>query len=78
VKIFLVVLTFILDIVLVGFLEISYHLPSMSCKVMEAYKGKQLSNSLVYEFEHKTRIGGMCVINVCFSQLGWLHRSKVK
>jgi len=31
----LVVLTFILDIVFVGFLEISYHTPSMTVKVME-------------------------------------------
>jgi len=35
----LVVLTFILDIVLVRFLEMSYHIPSMTCKVIEAYKG---------------------------------------
>jgi hypothetical protein len=33
-----VVLTFILNIVLIGFLEISSHIPSMTCKVMEAYE----------------------------------------
>jgi len=44
------VLTFILDIVLVGFLEISSHSPSMTCKVMDAYEGEHLSQILVYEF----------------------------
>ena len=71
-------LTFILDIVLVGFLEISYHIPSMICKVMEAYKGERISNMLVYEFEHITKKGRMCVIKVSFSQgPGWIHGSKV-
>jgi hypothetical protein len=46
--IFLVVLTFILDIVPVGFLEISYHIPSMSCKVIKTYEGEHLSIILVY------------------------------
>jgi len=32
-------LTFILDIVLVGLLEESYYIPSMTIKVIEAYKG---------------------------------------
>jgi hypothetical protein len=74
----LVVLTFILDIVLVGFLEISSHIPSMTCKVMEVYEGKHLSHILVYEFEHITKNGGMCVIKVSFSQgPGWFHESKV-
>ena len=74
----LVMLTFILDIVLVGFLEISSHIPSMTCKVMEAYEGEHLSHILVYEFEHITKKGGMCVIKVSFSQgLGWFHGSKV-
>jgi hypothetical protein len=74
----LVVLTFILDIVLVGFLEISSHIPSMTCKVMEAYEGEHLSHILVYEFEHITKKGGMCVIKVTFSQgPGWFHGSKV-
>ena len=74
----LVVLTFILDIVLVGFLEISSHIPSMTCKVMEAYEGEHLSHILVYEFEHITKKGGMCVIKVSFSQgPGWFHGSKV-
>jgi hypothetical protein len=58
----LVVLTFILDIVLVGFLDISYQIPSMTCKVIDTYKGEHLSNILVYEFEHITKKGGMCVI----------------
>jgi hypothetical protein len=74
----LVVLTFILDIVLVGFLEISSHIPSMTCNVMEAYEGEHLSHILVYEFEHITKKGGMCVIKVSFSQgPGWYHGSKV-
>jgi len=74
----LVVLTFILDTVLVGFLEISYHIPSMTCKVIDVYEGEHLSNILVYEFEHITKKGGMCVIEVSFSQgPGWFHGSKV-
>jgi len=63
------VLTFILDIVLVGFQELSYHIPSMICKVMEAYEGEHLSNTLVYEFEHITMKGGICVIKVSFLSL---------
>jgi len=75
----LVMLTFILDIVLVGFLEISYHIPSMICKVMEVYEGDHLSHILVYEFKHITKKGGMCVMKVSFSQgLGCFHGSKVK
>jgi hypothetical protein len=72
-EIFQVVLTFIPDIVLVGFLEISYHIASMICNVMEAYHGEHLSNILVYGFEHITKEGGMCVIQVAFSQPGWFH-----
>jgi hypothetical protein len=73
----LVVLTFILDIVLVGFLEISY-MPSMTCEVIDTYEGEHLSNILVYEFEHITKKGKMCVIEVSFCQdLGWFHGSKV-
>jgi len=76
--IFLVVLTIILDIVLVGFMEISYHIPSMTCKVINAYEGEHLSNILVYVFEHITKKGRMCVIKVSFSQgSGWFHGSKV-
>ena len=75
----LVVVTFILDIVLVGFLEISYHIPCMTCKVIDSYEGEHLSNILVYEFEHKTKKDGMCVIEVSFSQgPGWFHGSKVE
>jgi len=74
----LVVLTVILDIVLVGFLEISYHIPSMTCKDINAYEGERLSIILVYEFEHITKTGGMCVLKVSFSQgQGWFHGSKV-
>jgi hypothetical protein len=74
----LVVLIFILDIVLVGFLEISSHIPSMTCKVMEVYEGEHLFHILVYEFEHITKKGGMCVIKVSFSQgPGWFHGLKV-
>jgi hypothetical protein len=76
--IFLVVLTFILDIVLFGFLEISYHIPCMTCKVKEVYKGQHLSHILVYEFEHLRKKGGMCVIKVSFSYgAGLFHGSKV-
>jgi len=75
----LVVLTFILDIALVGFLEISYHIPSMTCKVIDAYKGEHLSNIIVYKFEHIMKKGGMCVIKASFSQCpGWFHGSKVQ
>jgi hypothetical protein len=74
----LVVLTFILDIVLVGFLEISSHIPSMTCKVMDAYQGEHLSHILVYAFEHITKKDRMCVIQDFFSQgPGWFHQSKV-
>jgi len=71
-------LTFIPDRVLVGFLEISYHIPSMTCKVIDGYEDEHLSNILVYEFEHVTKKGGLCVIKVSFSQgPGWFHGSKV-
>jgi len=73
------VLTFILEIVLVGFLEISYHMPSMTCKVIDVYEGEHLSNMLVYEFEHITKKGRICVIKVFVSQgPGWFHGSKVE
>jgi len=72
------VLTFILDIVLVGFLEISYNIPCMTCKVIEAYEGEHLLNILVCEFEHITKKGGMCVIKVSFSPPVWFHGSKVE
>jgi len=48
----LVMLTFLLDIVLLGCLEISYHIPSITIKVIEAYKGGHVSNILLYEFKH--------------------------
>ena len=55
-----------------------YHIACMTCKVMEVYKGKYLSNIQVYEFEHITKKGGMCVIMVCLSQRGWFNGSKVE
>jgi len=74
----LLVLTFILDIVLVRFQEISYHIRSMTCKVIDTYEGEYLSNILVYEFQYITKKGEMCVIQVPFSQgPGWFHSSKV-
>jgi hypothetical protein len=70
----LVILTFILDIVLVVFLDIYYHIPSTTSKVIDLYEGEHISNILVYEFEHITKKSGMCVITVSFSQgLGWFH-----
>jgi len=45
----LVMLTFILEIVLVGFLEISYHITAVTYKVMEADEGEYLSTILVYD-----------------------------
>jgi len=76
--IFLVVLTFILNFVLVGFLEISYHILSMTHKVREAYEGVHLSNILVYEAEHITKKRRMWVIKVSFSQQGCFHASMVE
>jgi len=54
------VLTYILDIVLVGFLEISYYIPSMKFTVMEAYAGEHLSYILAYEFENIPKNGRIC------------------
>jgi len=73
------VLLFILDIVLVGFLEISYPIPSMTCKVTDAYEGEYLSNFSIYDFQYITKKGRMCVIMVSFSQgPGWFQGSEVK
>jgi len=60
-------------------LEISYHIPSTTVKVMGAHEGEHLSNIIVYAFEHiYKKKGGMCVIKVSFSQgPGWFHGSKV-
>jgi len=45
---------------------------------MEAPEGEHLSNIVVYEFEHITKKGGMCLTKVTFSQgLDWFHESKV-
>jgi len=74
----LVLVIFILDIGLVGFLEISYHIPFTTCKAIDIYVGEHLSNILVFEFEHITKKCGMCVIKVSFSQgPGWFHGSMV-
>jgi len=78
-EICLVMLTFLLDIVLVGFPEITDQITSMTCKVMEAYEGEHLSHILVSKFEHKTNQDGMSLIKVSFSQgTGWFQASKVK
>jgi len=45
---------------------------------MEAYEGEHQSNTLVEEFEHITKKGGMCVIMVSSFQQGWFHGSKVE
>jgi hypothetical protein len=76
--IFLLILTCPLDIVLVGFLEILYHIPSIICKVMEVYKGEHLSNILVYGIEHITKKGRMCVTKVTFALLGFFRGSKME
>lgn len=70
-------LHFILDNVLVVFLEISYRILSMAFKDSELYEGEHLSSIVVYEFEHITKIGGMCVIKVYVSQSGSFHESMV-
>jgi len=55
-------------------LEISYHIPSITIEVMGAHEGEHLSNILVYALEHITKKGGICVIEVSFSQgPGWFH-----
>jgi len=71
------VLTFILDTIPVGFLEISYALPPITFKVVKAYEGEHLSNILVYEFEHMPKKGRMCVFEDSFSEPDWFHGSKV-
>jgi len=72
------VLTFILDIVLVEFQGISYHVPSMICKVIQAYEGEHLSNIVVYGLEYITQKGGMYVIEVSFSQPGSFHGPRME
>jgi ABC-type microcin C transport system permease subunit YejB len=72
-----IVLAFILDIVLVLFLEISYHIPSVAGKVSAVYEGENLLNIVEDQFEHITNKRGMCVMMVSFSQgPGWIHGSK--
>jgi hypothetical protein len=41
-------------------------------------KGALLSTSLVYEFEHITKKGRMCVIMISFSQLGFMDQRSHK
>jgi hypothetical protein len=67
-------LTFQPDIVLVGFLEISCRIPSMTFTSHEPNRGELLSKFLVYEFEHITKKGRMCVIMVSLSQLDFIDR----
>jgi len=38
----------------------------------ELNKGELLSNILLYEFEHITKKGGMCVAMIAFSRLGFM------
>jgi hypothetical protein len=66
--IFLVIPTIIVDIVLVGFLEISSPILPMIFKVMEAYEVEHLPNILVYEFKYITKKGRMCIIKDSFPQ----------
>jgi len=69
------VLNSILDTVLVGFLEISYHVTSMTYEVMGVYEGEHPSSVAVDTFEYISRKGGMCVIKVSFSKtwlLSWI------
>jgi len=75
--IFLVMLPVIVHIDLVGFLEISYPIPFMTCIVMEVFEGEQLSNIPLFDFEYITMKGGMSVIKVSCFQLGWFNRSNV-
>jgi len=49
----------------------------MTIEVIEGVHGEIHSNILVYEFEHITKKGVMCVIKVSFSQPGWFHGLKV-
>jgi hypothetical protein len=71
-------LIFLIYIVLLGFVEISYHVSCMTCQVIEKYKGEHLSNILVFEFQHITKKDRICVIKAAFSQgPGWFHESKV-
>jgi hypothetical protein len=57
---------------------ISDHIPLMICKVMELYEGEHQTKILVYGFEHITKKGGMCVIEISLCQLGWFHGSKAE
>jgi len=56
--------------VLVGFLEIACRIPSMAFTCHEPNRGELLSKFLIYEFEHITKKGRMCVIMISFSQPG--------
>jgi len=58
-------------------LQISYHIPSTTVKVMEAHEGEHPSTIVVYVFEHITKNGWMWVIKVSFSQarVGFMDQS---
>jgi hypothetical protein len=82
--IIIVVVLFILDIVLVGFLEISYYIPSITCEDMAAYEREHLSNILGYEFEYcNKQMQNVCDTGSFFSAglISWIkgevkhHRS---
>jgi len=74
----LLVLSFLLDIFLVGFLLISYCIPAMTCNIIDVSKDVHLSNIPVCYLKHITQKDWMCVINLAFVQVpGWFHRSKV-
>ena len=66
-----------LKMVLVGYLEISFHITSMTFKVVEAYEGEHLSTILVDQFKHKAKKHGKCIIKISFSQPDWMNGSEV-
>ena len=53
---------------------ISY--PSMTFRLMDAYKGEHISHILVHEFRHRTKKGGMSVIRMsCFqARVGFINQ----
>jgi hypothetical protein len=79
----IVILAFILDSVLLKFLEILYDVPSMTCNIMEAYKGDHLSNIVVYESENKqsnmgwVRIRSLFLSRACFMQQRWSETPQI-
>ena len=67
-------LTFKLDIVLIWLLNISYHIPAMTCTVMEPHEGEHLSKILVYQLEHITQKGRLGVLKMSFPQQGFMNQ----